>query len=60
MNCDHLQMAILAYNLSCWPVLFNREEKARGEDLKHTTLAASRLRFLFLAVKISSRGFSGS
>ena len=52
MNCNHFQMAMLAYNLNCWLMLFNREETARVDDLKHTTLATSRLRFLFLAAKI--------
>jgi len=33
-------------------MLFNREEQARVETLKHTTLATARLRFLFLAAKI--------
>jgi len=56
MNCNHFQMAMLAYNLNCWLMLFNREEKARTEDLKHTTLATSRLRFLFLAAKIWRHG----
>ncbi len=56
MNCVHFQMAMLAYNLNCWLMLFNREEKARAEDLKHTTLATSRLRFLFLAAKIWRHG----
>jgi len=56
MNCNHFQMAMLAYNLNCWLMLFNREEKARAEDLKHTTLATSRLRFLFLAAKIWRHG----
>jgi len=51
MNCNHFQWAMLAYNLNCWLMLFNREE-AQGEELKHTTLATSRLRFLFLAAKI--------
>jgi hypothetical protein len=35
-----------------WLMLFNREEQARTEDLRHTTLATARLRFLFLAAKI--------
>jgi hypothetical protein len=52
MNCNHFQLAMLAYNLNCWLMLFHREEKARVEALKHTTLATSRLRFLFLAAKI--------
>jgi hypothetical protein len=56
MNCVHFQMAMLAYNLNCWLMLFNREEEARAEDLKHTTLATSRLRFLFLAAKIWRHG----
>jgi hypothetical protein len=56
MNCNHFQMAMLAYNLNCWLMLFNREEKTRTQDLKHTTLATSRLRFLFLAAKIWRHG----
>jgi hypothetical protein len=52
MNCIHFQMAMLAYNLNCWLLLFSREEQAQVEALKHTTLATSRLRFLFLAAKI--------
>lgn len=52
MNCNHFQLAMLAYNLNCWLMLFNREEEARVETLKHTTLATARLRFLFLAAKI--------
>ena len=51
-NCVHFQLAMLAYNLNCWLMLFNRDEPARVEDLRHTTLATARLRFLFLAVKI--------
>jgi hypothetical protein len=52
MNCNHFQLTMLAYNLNCWLMLFNREEQAQVETLKHTTLATSRLRFLFLAAKI--------
>jgi hypothetical protein len=52
MNCVHFQLAMLAYNLNCWLMLFNREEQAKTEDLHHTTLATARLRFLFLAAKI--------
>ena len=52
MNCNHFHLAMLAYNLNCWLMLFNREEQARTEDLQHTTLATARLRFLFLAAKI--------
>ena len=52
MNCNHFQLAMLAYNLNCWLMLFNREEEAKVGTLKHTTLATARLRFLFLAAKI--------
>ena len=43
---------MLAYNLNCWLMLFNREEEATVETLGHTTLATARLRFLFLAARI--------
>jgi hypothetical protein len=52
MNCNHFQIAMLAYNLNCWLLLFNREERTTAEQLKHMTLATARLRFLFLAAKI--------
>ena len=52
INCNHFQLAMLAYNLNCWLMLFNREEDVKVETLKHTTLATARLRFLFLAAKI--------
>src|SRR5215469_6937987 len=52
MNCVHFQLAMLAYNLNCWLMLFNREDRTRTADLHHTTLATARLRFLFLAAKI--------
>ena len=52
MNCNHFQMAMLAYNLNCWLLLFNREEKATVAEMKHTRLATARLRFLFVAAKI--------
>jgi hypothetical protein len=43
---------MLAYNLNCWLMLFNREEQAKLETLRHTTLATARLKFLFLAARI--------
>jgi len=52
MNCIFFQLAMLAYNLNCWLMLFNREEEATVETLGHTTLATARLRFLFLAARI--------
>jgi hypothetical protein len=51
INCVHFQLAMLAYNLNCWLLLFQREETAKVVELKHTTLAIARLRFLFLAAK---------
>ena len=51
-NCVHFQLALVAYNLNCWLMLFNREEKAKVDDLQHTTLATARLRFLFLAARV--------
>ena len=44
MNCIFFQLAMLAYNLNCWLMLFNREEEATVETLGHTTLATARLR----------------
>jgi hypothetical protein len=51
-NRNHFQLTMLAYNLNCWLMLFNREENIAAEKLRHTTLAISRLRFLFIAAKI--------
>src|SRR6266567_7631875 len=52
MNQNHFQLTMLAYNLNCWLMLFNREETATVDSMRHTTLATARLRFLFLAAKI--------
>src|SRR5712692_3366701 len=52
VNSNHFQLAMLAYNLNCWLMLFNREPQADATTLRHTTLATSRLRFLFVAAKI--------
>lgn len=52
VNSNHFQLAMLAYNLNCWLMLFNREPQADATQLHHTTLATSRLRFLFVAAKI--------
>jgi hypothetical protein len=51
-NCVHFQLAMLAYNLNCWLMLFHREEKAKTAELAHAMLSTARLRFLFLAAKI--------
>jgi hypothetical protein len=52
VNGNHFQLAMLAYNLNCWLMLFNREPEAKVTELCHTTLATARLRFLFVAAKI--------
>ena len=52
VNGIHFQLAMLAYNLNCWLMLFNREADANAETLRNTTLATARLRFLFVAAKI--------
>jgi hypothetical protein len=52
VNGNHFQLAMLAYNLNCWLLLFNREPQADATQLRHTTLATSWLRFLFVAAKI--------
>ena len=51
-NSNHFQLAMLAYNLNCWLMLFHREPQADATALRHTTLATARLRFLFVAAKI--------
>lgn len=56
MNCNHFQIAMLAYNLNCWLQLFNREEIEDADALQHTQLSTARLRFLFLAAKIWRHG----
>jgi hypothetical protein len=52
MNRNFFQMVMLAYNLNCWLMLFNREPVSDVTTLQHTTLATARLRFLFVAAKI--------
>jgi hypothetical protein len=51
-NCVHVQLVMLAYNLNCWLLLFQREEGVAVDDLEHTRLATARLRFLFVAAQI--------
>jgi hypothetical protein len=51
-NQNHFHLAMLAYNLNAWLMLFNREATDTTVTLKHTTLATARLRFLFIAAKI--------
>ena len=53
VNGNHFQLAILAYNLNCWLMLFQRDETTTdATTMRHTTLATARLKFLFIAAKI--------
>lgn len=53
VNGNHFQLAMLAYNLNCWLMLFQRDEGTTDvTTLQHTTLATARLKFLFVAAKI--------
>jgi hypothetical protein len=51
-NCVHFQLVMLAYNLNCWLLLFQREEGVAVNNLEHTPLATAHLRFLFVAANI--------
>jgi Transposase DDE domain group 1 len=55
-NRNYFQLAMLAYNLNCWLMLFNREEDASSATMQHTKLSTARLRFLFVAAKIWRHG----
>jgi hypothetical protein len=52
MNANWFQIAMLAYNLNCWLELVHREENVAVETMKHTALATTRVRFLFVAARI--------
>ena len=39
MNRNYFQFAMLAYNLNCWLLLFQREADATPQELRHTSLA---------------------
>ncbi len=56
MNRIHFQLAMVAYNLNAWLMLFHREPVADASKLQHTTLAIARLRFLFIAAKLWTHG----
>jgi hypothetical protein len=52
---------MLACNLNCWLILFNREEDAKAETLQHTALATARLRsFVSRGQNAAPRWASGS
>jgi hypothetical protein len=59
-NQIHFQLSMLAYNLNCWMLLFNRDPKTDATKLRHTTMVIARLRFLFIAAKLwRHSGYSG-
>ena len=60
VNSNHFQLAMLAYNLNCWLMLFHREPQADATELRHTTLATARLRFLICSGQdLAARGSHG-
>jgi hypothetical protein len=59
-NRNYFQLAMLAYNLNCWLMLFNREEGTRSETLRphnvgHSTAALP----VFGREDLASRGRVG-
>ena len=51
---------MLAYNLNCWLLLFNREAQASVENpLRHTTLATARLTFSVRGGQVALRRQNG-
>jgi hypothetical protein len=42
MNANWFQIVMLAYNLNCWLLLFQREEAAQVTDMPHINPAISR------------------
>lgn len=52
MNSNHFQFVMLAYNLNCWLALFERPKEVPLYKFRHTTLAISRLRFLFVGARL--------
>jgi hypothetical protein len=41
MNANWVQMVMLAYNLNCWLMLFQREESEETDQMRHTTLTTT-------------------
>jgi hypothetical protein len=56
MKANHLQLSMIAYNLNCWLELFERQESVTVPELRHRTLATTRLRLVYLAAKIGRHG----
>jgi hypothetical protein len=56
MNANHFQLRMIAYNLNCWLELFEREESVTVPEMRHRTVATTRLRLLYLAARITRHG----
>ena len=56
MNANHFRLSMIAYNLSCWLELFERDESLTVPELKHRTVATTRFRLVYLAAKITRHG----
>jgi hypothetical protein len=56
MNANHFQLRMIAYNLNCWLELFEREESVTVPEMRHRTVATTRLRLLYLADRITRHG----
>jgi len=53
VNGNHVRLAMLAYNLNCWLLLFQRNDTTTDATTRrHTRLATARLKCLFVAAKI--------
>src|SRR5437660_23528 len=52
MNRNHFQLAMLAYNLNAWLLLFNGDPQPDVNALNETQLPPSRPRYLFIAPRI--------
>ncbi len=61
MNCIHFQLAMLAYNLNCWLMLFSREEEAKVDALHHPPASHDSAEVSFSGcADLAARGPSGS
>jgi len=47
MNCNHFQIAMLAYNLNCWLMLFSREEGEKVDHFRHVKLCIMKRKAFF-------------
>jgi hypothetical protein len=55
-SANPFQLSMIAYNLNCWLELFEREESVTVPELRHRTVATTRLRLLYSAARITRHG----